>query len=229
MNRSVHIEIAPFLRGTVMRRGAIFGAMLLAALVAFELFNFATTSFALSDVLGNLQSAGVRWSTVLAVAFCGIDFAGIARLFTPQQKGGEPAEVWYLFGAWLLAAGFNAVLTWWGVSVAIAEHASEGSVLVGRTALMHTVPVVVAVMVWVIRVLIIGTFSLAGESLFTVGDGDTTSTQAPRRQPPASYPQPARRPIPAITPQASAAAVEPSYHPMGMSARSHQQRPSLRQ
>jgi hypothetical protein len=29
-----------------------------------------------------------------------IDFAGIARLFTPKMEN-EPNEVWYLFGAWL--------------------------------------------------------------------------------------------------------------------------------
>ena len=229
MNRSLRIEIAPFLRGTIVRRGAIFGAMLVAALLAFELFNYATTSFALSDVLGDLQSAGMRWSTILALAFCGIDFAGIARLFTPQQKGGEPAEVWYLFGAWLLAAGFNALLTWWGVSVAIAGHTSEGSLLVGRSTLMFTVPVVVAVMVWVIRVLIIGTFSLAGESLFTAGEGEEMSSRLLRRQTSASFPAPAHGPVPAVQSLASAARVEPSYHPAGMSARSHQQRPSLRQ
>jgi len=94
---------------------------------------------------------------------------------------------------------------------------------------MFTVPVVVAVMVWVIRVLIIGTFSLAGESLFTVGEGGEMSSRMLRRQPPASFPSPAHRPVPAVQPLATAAGVEPSYHPAGMSARAHQQRPSLRQ
>jgi hypothetical protein len=228
MNRTLHLEVAPLLRGTVVRRGAIFGGMLVAALLAFEIFNYATTSFALSDVLGNLEFIGIRWSTVLALAFCGMDFAGIARLFTPQQKGDEPAEVWYLFGAWLLAAAFNAALTWWGVSVAIAGHASEGSLIVGRSAMVNAVPVIVAVMVLVIRVLIIGTFSVAGESLFAVGEGAATPSSGARRPSPASYPQPLRRP----TPPASAltnAAVEPSYQPLGMSARSHGSRPALRQ
>jgi hypothetical protein len=209
--------------------GAAFLVMIFGALIAFEIFNYSTTDHALQDLLGNLQFGGLRWSTVLALAFCGIDFAGIARLFTPQQRGGEPAEVWYLFGAWLLAAGFNAVLTWWGVSVAIAGHASEGSLLVGRSTIVQTVPVVVAVMVWVIRVLIIGTFSVAGESLFTVGEGGPLSSPVARRQAPESFPPPARRPIPAVQSPASAAAAEPSYHPVGMSARSQQQRPSLRQ
>jgi len=149
-------------------RGAAWGMMILGALFAFEVFNFSTTQFALHDMLGDLTFAGMRWATVLAVAFCGIDFAGIARIFTPEQGRDEPAEVYYLFGAWLLAAGFNATLTWWGVSVAIANNVNiqSGSVLSPET-LMTAVPIFVAAMVWLVRVLIIGTFSLAGDRLFT--------------------------------------------------------------
>ena len=67
-----------------IRRGAVFGMILLAALLAFEIFNYSTTDFALTDLLGaNLTFAGMRWATILSLAFCGIDFAGIARLFTP--------------------------------------------------------------------------------------------------------------------------------------------------
>ncbi len=104
------------------RRSLIFGAIIILALLAFELFNYSTTDFALDDLLGDLNFAGLRWSTILALAFCGIDFAGIARLFTPEQGADEPAEVWYLFGAWLLAATMNAMLTWWGVSIAILQQ-----------------------------------------------------------------------------------------------------------
>ena len=68
----------------------------------------------------------MRWATILAIAFCGIDFAGIARLFTPEQGADEPKEVWYLFGAWLLAATMNAMLTWWGVAIAILSHEVAG-------------------------------------------------------------------------------------------------------
>jgi hypothetical protein len=47
-------------------------------------------------------------------------------MFTPEQGADEPAEVWYLFGAWLLAAAMNAMLTWWGVSVAIHQSQQPG-------------------------------------------------------------------------------------------------------
>lgn len=138
--------------GRTISRGAAWGMIIIAALLAFEVFNYSTTQFALRDVLGDLTFAGLRWATILAIAFCGIDFAGIARIFTPQQGRDEPAEVWYLFGAWLLAAAFNAALTWWGVSVAIVNHSSAaaGSVVSGHT-LTKLVPIFVAAMVLLIR------------------------------------------------------------------------------
>jgi hypothetical protein len=213
--------------------------MIIGALLAFEIFNFSTTQFALLDMLGPLKFAGMQWATVLAIAFCGIDFAGIARIFTPEQGRDEPAEVWYLFGAWLLAAAFNASLTWWGVSVAIVNHSSAaaGAVLSGAT-LTKAVPVFVAVMVWLIRVLIIGTFSLAGDRLFTTSYQGARNSSRPVNQPVSS---PALRPAsslnrpvpsnasafrpapkPAVAQQGSfAPRPEPTYHNASFSERSN--------
>jgi hypothetical protein len=154
-----------------IQRGLIFGMIILSALLAFEVFNYSTTEYALTDLLGDLRFAGLHWSTILSIAFCGIDFAGIARLFTPSLNSqvGDPGqhETWYLFGAWLLAASMNAMLTWWGVSLAILGHETLGNAIIGRTTLLRVVPIFVALMVWLIRVLIIGTFSVAGENLFS--------------------------------------------------------------
>lgn len=150
-----------------IQRGILFGVLIVAALLAFEVFNYSTTEYALSDLLGELGFAGIKWATILAIAFCGIDFAGIARLFTPDEGSHESNEVWYLFGAWMLAATMNAMLTWWGVSLAILRHETLGNAVVARETLLQVVPVFVAIMVWLIRVLIIGTFSVAGERLFT--------------------------------------------------------------
>ena len=150
-------------------RGMVFGCILVTALLAFEIFNYSTTDFALRDLLGSeLKFAGLPWATILSIAFCGIDFAGIARLFTPEQGRDEPAEVWYLFGAWLLAATMNASLTWWGISVAVMNHAVAGSSLVSQSTMTKAIPVFVAIMVWLIRVLIIGTFSMSGDRIFSM-------------------------------------------------------------
>ena len=171
-------------RGRRFNRGATWGLMIIGALLAFEIFNFSTTQFALLDVLGNLSFGSMRWASILAIAFCGIDFAGIARIFTPEQGADEPKEVWYLFGAWLLAAAFNASLTWWGVSVAIVNNPSQsGGAVISNETLTKIVPVFVAGMVLLIRVLIIGTFSLAGDRMFTTSDQRTYN----------NYPKPAQQ------------------------------------
>lgn len=168
--RSLNAGLGRAWSGFLGQRGKTFGLMIFGALMAFEIFNFSTTEFALHDVLGNLAFAGIKWATMLAIAFCAIDFAGVARLFTPEDGVGEPAESWYLFAAWLLAATMNAALTWWGVSVAISTHASQGASIVGSETVRTVVPAFVAIMVWVIRVLIIGTFSIAGDRLFSMAD-----------------------------------------------------------
>ncbi len=181
------------IRNRQFNRGAAWGLMIIGALLSFEIFNFSTTQFALRDVLGDLAFAGFRWATILAIAFCGIDFAGIARIFTPEQGRDEPTEVYFLFGAWLLAAGFNATLTWWGVSVAISNNAHvTSSAVMSAETLTKVVPIFVAAMVWLVRVLIIGTFSLAGDRLFT-----TAEQHMPYRTPvqtQRTYPQQQSRP-----------------------------------
>jgi hypothetical protein len=79
----------------------------------------------------------------------------------------QEADTWYLFAAWLLAATMNATLTWWGVSVAIVNSPSLNEGLLDRATLLSVVPAFVAVLVWLIRVLVIGTLISAGGKLFT--------------------------------------------------------------
>src|SRR3990172_7298737 len=175
-----------------LRQGLFFGALMLGALLAFETFNYGTTEFALADLLGDLRFAGVRWATILALAFCAIDFAGLARLLTPGRPG-QAIEAWYVLAAWFVAAAMNAVLTWWAVSVALVGHSALGNAVVGRETLIRVVPVFVAVLVWLIRVLMIGSFTLGGNRLFSQGEkGDTLYLRhiGPPRRPPARPPPP---------------------------------------
>lgn len=174
-------QLSMFPKQIRIKRGVIFGGLIVTALLAFEVFNYSTTNFALSDVLGELEFLGITWATILSIAFCGIDFAGIARLFTPEQGQDEPAEVWYLFGAWMLAALMNAILTWWGVSIAILNHQSLGNAVIARDTLLKVVPVFVAIMVWLIRVLIIGTISVAGDRLFSQAQLASSKRRSSRR------------------------------------------------
>ncbi len=146
-------------------QGAVVLAIILSAMAAFEMFNYGTTEHALHDLLGDLTFAGFRWATMLTIAFCAIDFAGIARIFTPAQLTEEPREVWYLFGAWLLAATMNAFLTWWGISLAISNHVITSTSVLSASTVTGIIPAFVAVLVWIIRILIIGSLSMTGDRL----------------------------------------------------------------
>ncbi len=142
-----------------VRSNTVYTLIIVLALVAFEAINYSTTAYALRDLLGDLRFAGIQWATLMALAFCGLDFAGIARLITQKEKSNDRKESWYLFSAWLIAAAFNATLTWWGVSIAINNHSLTSSLVADTQYLTTIVPVLVAVMVWVIRVLIIGSLT----------------------------------------------------------------------
>jgi hypothetical protein len=158
-------SIRKTISSTRVRSGTVFALIIILAMIAFEVFNYSTTAFSLQDLLGNLKFAGIPWSTFLALAFCGIDFAGIARLIAPENRKSDLKESWYLFGAWLIAATANAALTWWGVAVAISGHSLQSSSVISLTTLTHVVPVFVAILVWVLRILIIASLSSALERL----------------------------------------------------------------
>ena len=208
-------------------RGLLFGMLIMGALLAFEIFNYSTTDFALTDLMGDLRFLDVRWATILAIAFCAIDFAGIARLFTPERGMGEPKEIWYLFGAWLLAATMNAMLTWWGVAIAILSHTSLGGSVIPSETMITVVPIFVAIMVWVIRVLIIGSFSVAGNRLFSQSDYPRpvrSTSSSPQTQPlassnPLANQAPSFHPMPKSEPEPAGGSYsrsEPTYHPVSM-------------
>jgi hypothetical protein len=170
----------------------VIGLLLAVSLLAFEVFNYDTTRYALHYFLGDVSFASVRWASILALAFCAIDFAGLAYLLAPERRATVVRESWYLMGAWLLGATMNALMTWWAVSLTLLGH-ELGNEVIGREQLLKIVPVFVAVLVWLTRILFIGAFSAAGERLF---QGDAA-------QPSAGAQVAVRRPAPAVGPPES--------------------------
>ena len=159
----------------------LFTLVIVLVLISFEVFNYSTTDYALRDLLGDPGFIGLRWSTILAMAFCAMDLAGLARLFSlPINEGKEKRENWFLLGAWLAAATMNAALTWWCISMAIYNHPVQSIVVVDPMTIVTVVPIFVAVMVWIIRMLIIGSLVSAFKR--------SPTTEKTARQPLASTP-----------------------------------------
>ncbi|MBK8989891.1 MAG: hypothetical protein IPM39_28150 [Chloroflexi bacterium] len=161
-------------------RGVLVAIILMSALVSFELFNYDTTRFALMDLFSGRRFLGIEWAAILAFAFCGIDFAGLVRMFTPEQTmRDEPREVWLLMGAWLLGASMNAVMTWYAVALAIAPR-SVGATLITPSTMLRYAPIFVALLVWLTRILLIGSIAVTTDRL--LHQGGRTYTR-PRHRP----------------------------------------------
>ena len=179
--------------GVHFPRHAVIAVILVIALFAFEIFNFDTTRYALDNLLGPVGIAGIRWASILALAFCAIDFAGLVRLFSPESEGEQPREVWFLMGAWLLGATMNALMTWWAVSLTLISH-EFGNEVLSRSQLLQFVPVFVAVLVWLTRILFIGALTVAGSHLLEFGFSGRSVSRARRLPLPTGQPVRERRP-----------------------------------
>ena len=161
-------------------RGASFLGLIVGATVLFEVFNYSTTEHALGDVMGGLRFLEIPWATILALAFCGIDFAGIARLFSPEEREGKGrVEGMYLLAAWLLAGVINAAMTWWAVTVALLGQPNLGNELVSRQDLVLYVPILVAGAVWLIRILLIGMLTMSGGKISQPGKSQAIKQPLP--------------------------------------------------
>jgi hypothetical protein len=160
-------------------------------------------------------------------------------MFTPEKGDNEPKAVWYLMGAWLLGATMNAVMTWWAVSLTLLSH-DFGNEVLARETLLKLVPIFVAALVLLTRILFIGAFSMAGEHIFDLaGSSRTKANQLPLGQPVRQQPVglPSGQPVqananPRRAPQPQMTLIEEDEYPApvtnrrGPSGRTHE-RPSM--
>lgn len=199
-------------------RKMVIAAFLAVALIAFEIFNFDTTKFALHNLLGDIKFAGVLWASILAIAFCAIDFAGLVRIFTPEKGFEESRAVLFMTGAWFLGTIANSIMTWWAVSLTLLSH-EFGNEVLSREMLLRYVPIFVAMLVWLTRILFIGAFSVAGGDVF-----ELTRDPSDRRAP-----APPRPELPIGTPIRATAAQPATNHTTSRSTtqpRAAQQQPA---
>jgi hypothetical protein len=196
-----------------------FLAMIFFALIFFELFNYSTTQYALNDLLGGLTFLFLPWSTILALAFCGIDLAGIARLLSPNPGKTESRETWFLFGAWLIAATMNAILTWWGVTMAMSNHVLDSIHVMDPAVLMRVMPIFVAVIVWLIRILIIGSISYTVDRIMGKGTAQNIPAVSVNHNTVSGniHPQPQKVPA-GFHPIPAPSKPEPVYAPVAVSS-----------
>lgn len=143
----------------------IFFLVLLSALICFEVFNFDTTRYGLRYFFGDLSFMGIEWVMWLAVAACAADMVGMLRIFTEETNfKKESVFIVAATGVWILAATINAILTWWTTTLIVLQG-DIGNEVVSRNTLVVTVPVLVAIFVWLLRIGSVATLASMGDKV----------------------------------------------------------------
>lgn len=142
-----------------MRKASVYWMMiLLVALLMLEYVNFE-----MNKVAFDLLFMG-QMSAPFALAFAGADFAGVARLFTPEVGREERKEIKWLFGLWICVAIFNAGLTWFAVVNTMVGKTFGNDVITQEVYLVWA-PVVVATVLLLVRVMLVGTLTAFGDRM----------------------------------------------------------------
>ncbi len=126
----------------------LINVILLVGLLAFEAFNVITTA----DALKAIVPLGV--GTILAIAFCATDIAGLVRVMTPAKTmQEEPKVVKALFGVWFSVAIINAFLTWFSLQSYFDVTAIKVPVVMNNVKFI--IPVILSIVIFMIHFVIV--------------------------------------------------------------------------
>jgi hypothetical protein len=170
-------------KGIHQNRSVVLLSLSLSVFVSFEIFNFSVSFFALNNLPGGINDWGIRWAVILAIVFCIIDFGGIALYNLKERAGRKSRLPGWLFGIWMAGASLNTLLIWWGLSIAIAIQPVGKARMVDTQILAILIPVSMAVLAGLIRILFTGTLaaSLAGTNMLA-GRQQTSVSRAQLRR-----------------------------------------------
>ena len=87
-----------------------------------------------------------------------------------------------LMGAWFVGAILNALMTWYAMALLIAPR-NVGATLVEQRDMLYFAPVLVAVFVWLTRLLLIGSSSIATDRLLHGGSVRSSRSARARQRP----------------------------------------------
>jgi hypothetical protein len=94
-----------------------------------------------------------------------------------------------IFFIWLLVTGFNVGLVWLGIDQAIVNRLAQTGSVIDTGALTHTLPVFIVCLIWLVRILIIGSFScLRRSQALTVGSHPDPDLDNPSTEPENTFP-----------------------------------------
>ena len=139
-----------YLQKLGFRRRSLIHSLLVIGNISFMVFTYATVAYALHDVFGDLRFWGIRWASILTFNFSGIEYAGLARLLTPDSED-PPSETKYLLMAWILVTIFNSLLIWWTIHIGFTDPQNPYYADIPSVS-PNIVAIIIVLLVWIIKI-----------------------------------------------------------------------------
>lgn len=137
---------------------AVYTALIFICLVVFEIFSYGSSYEALMTMFGIHE-----WAALLAFCFSAVDFAGLAKLYSPDLRNLRDPQA-LLFAAWLLSAFADTGLTYVVVSNQLLSNTTNIMVTSGTVPIAvwaKWIPALFSVLVWLIQVLLVARLSVS--------------------------------------------------------------------
>lgn len=140
----------------------VLAGLLLGGLALLIIFNFSTTYETLNQLFG-----GGMAILVFSISFSLVDFAGIARVLTPDEDiRDEPPFIWLLFGVWLIAALIDIITTWWWATLRMQAYGGLNHLPTDMAWMASLLPWGIAISEFCIRVPLVILIGQYGERWF---------------------------------------------------------------
>jgi hypothetical protein len=207
-------------------RGTFFIGMLFFALGCFMLFNYMSTLQTLQHILGK-EFLVYAFAFALSI----VDFAGLARIFTPETSMKDESKLVYFLGTvWILACLLDVAMTAYWVSLRMVESPTSMDVqnLMG-IGMYKSIPWIIALGELAMRVSLVLMVGVFGDQFLhgfgsiipsmqgvanRIGAATISKPSMPARPPQALKPS-----IPTYRSIGNPARVENDYHEISVGSR----------
>lgn len=149
----------------ISKRMAGTSGIIFLCLLCFEIFSYSSSYEAIDRLTGM-----TTWATMLAFAFCAVDFAGLAKLVMPEMRNLPEMPLFFLSGAWVLSAIGDTSLTWFVVSTqtsTLTRHILVTAGVLSPKFFTTWLPLLVAVFTWGVQVFLVTRIGAITDKLVT--------------------------------------------------------------
>lgn len=145
----------------------VVGGIIFLSALAFEVINIATNVAGFESFFGGIKFLGISWAIWATIAFEAADVGCLCYSWDRKFDFRTHPEAGFALTAHFFAGFADAGLSYFAFMMAIGNSVSQMANVVGEKAILTWAPVFLALMIWVIRTLLMGTIVTQGRNIFS--------------------------------------------------------------